>query len=45
MTVDNMSSGTVNEIIQQVAFSDVILLNKIDLVNDHQIQQVIFVNF
>ncbi len=31
---DNKAEGTINEALQQIAFSDLVLLNKIDLVSD-----------
>ncbi|KXZ55538.1 hypothetical protein GPECTOR_2g1087 [Gonium pectorale] len=33
------SDGTVNEAVQQIAFADLILLNKVDLVKDEEAQQ------
>lgn len=36
--LEDASSGVVNEAVNQIAFADVILLNKIDLVSEEQLQ-------
>lgn len=37
----NHTPGTVNEAVQQIAFADLILLNKVDLVDADQLQTVL----
>lgn len=36
--LEDASSGVINEAVNQIAFADLILLNKIDLVSEEQLQ-------